>query len=226
MSNPGIFGDHRKSFESQPQLPPWELRSGRSWLPLLNTKNTPKHYLNESTLRFSDKTPPSTSMFRIHIPPRKTQWNIQICRSYRIHLVNNCQQHDLRHGGKLLHLGILATLALILQISRIWDPPIFGPLIDLGFDLKVLSYSYRADTPIPTTFVAIPEQKKILVACLFKPLCPPQSQPAKWWFLNRYWKIRSVAKISVLIIFNLQGVYCPQFFLFNGNHLSKKVIKR
>ena len=104
--------------------------------------------------------------------------------------------------------------------------PIFRPLIVLGLDRKVLRYSYRADTPIPTTLVAIPEQKKILVACLFKPLCPPQSQPAKWWFLNRYWKIRSVAKISVLIIFNLQGVYCPQFFLFNGNHLSKKVIKR
>ena len=50
--------------------------------------------------------------------------------------------------------------------ARIWDPPIFGPLIDLGFDLNVLSYSYRASTPIPITFGAIPEQKKIPVAYL------------------------------------------------------------
>ena len=50
--------------------------------------------------------------------------------------------------------------------ARIWDPPIFGPLIDLGFDLNVLSYSYRASTPIPITFVAIRVVKKILVASL------------------------------------------------------------
>ena len=111
-------------------------------------------------MRFSDKTPPSTSMFRLHIPLAKLSEIYKHVRRHRIHLVSNCQQHDSRHGGQLLHLGILATLALILQISRIWDPPIFGPLIDLGFDLKVLSYSYRADTPIPTTFVAIPEEKK------------------------------------------------------------------
>jgi len=44
-------------------------------------------------------------------------------------------------------------------LANIYIPDLW-PLIDLGFDRMALIYSYRADTPIPTTFVQIPEQKK------------------------------------------------------------------
>ena len=59
-----------------------------------------------------------------------------------------------------------SSLVLFLHISAEISDPDFWSLIDLEFHPIVFLISYRADTPIPATFVAIRVAKKIPVASL------------------------------------------------------------